>query len=191
MDLAVRILPVSPKDIERIKEVDCSQKVKAVYRAQSTSNGLGLVLKRLAQNPPIEIPAWGKLGIRYRIERWRPQLEKGGLMMGAFDGERLVGFAVLGPTYKDGSAEMAALFIHADYRGSGIGASLMSEIESVSEARGVKVLYVHSKPTGASVEFLIRHGFQVIGLLDKTKVVHLPWDIVFLKDMGKASKKGR
>jgi ribosomal protein S18 acetylase RimI-like enzyme len=189
--LATRILPISPKDIERITEVDCSQKVKAVYRAQSTSKGLGLSLKRVSQNPPIEIPAWGKLGIRYRIERWRPLLEKGGLMMGAFDGERLVGFSILGPTYKDGSAEMAALFIHADYRGSGIGTSLMSEIESVSDARGVKVLYVYSKPTGASVEFLVRHGFRVIGLLDKTRVVHLPWDIVFLKDMGKAAKRNR
>lgn len=189
--MAFRILPISPKDIERIKEVDCSQKVKAVYRAESSAKGLGLTLKRRAQNPPIEIPAWGKLGIRYRIERWRPQLEKGGLMVGAFEGERFVGFAILGPTYKDGSAELVALFIHADYRGSGIGASLMGEVESVADARGVKVLYVYSKPTGASVEFLIKHGFKVIGLLDKTRVVHLPWDIVFLKNLGNAGRKGR
>jgi GNAT superfamily N-acetyltransferase len=189
--VAIEIKPLPPKDIVRITEVDSSQHVKAVYRAESTSDGLGLTLKRLPQNPPIEIPAWGKLGTRNRIERWRPQLERGGLLFGALDGERLIGFSILGPSYRDGSAELVALFIHADYRSTGLGSRLLGEVKGLAELRGDKHLYAYSNPTGTSVDFLLRHGFRAIGMLDKRVVTHLPWDLIFVCQLGKAADRAK
>ncbi len=139
-------------------------------------------MSRLRQlDTPRTNPAWGEKGTEGRIRDWKPFLDKGGVLLGSFDSDRLAGFVILGPAKRDRSAEVVALFIDRDYRRRGIGAELMSRIEQKALARGIETLYLYSNPTVSSASFYLKTGFQITGLVSKQIVRSLSGDIIMAK----------
>jgi GNAT superfamily N-acetyltransferase len=171
-------------EINRIGEVDRSETVEAVYLAERSPDGLGLRLQRARKDPPMRLRPWGQAEAERRMRLWKPGLEEGGVLLGAFDGEELVGFAILGPTRSDDSAELCGIFVAAGRRRRGIGSRLMAELENQARKRRIKALVIFSNPTASAVEFYLNEGCKLIGLAEKTLVKELNWDVVFAKELG-------
>ncbi len=140
-------------------------------------------LERVTQEPPVELGPWGEAGVAHRAGLWEPELRRGGAVFGAFDDERLVGFAIVGPRLDDYCADLAAMFVDSDHRRGGSGTALMQAVEEEAWSRGVRALTVYSNPTESSVRFYLKCGFRVISVVDKSRATHLPWDVVLLREL--------
>jgi GNAT superfamily N-acetyltransferase len=88
---------------------------------------------------------------------------------------------ILGPKLADGSAEIVALFVDRDHRRKGIGGDLMAWAHVRARVMGANALFLYSNPTESSVEFYLRSGFAITGLISSEIVPGLPGDIVMAK----------
>jgi len=169
--------------IRMIEQVDRSELVEAEYVADQSSDGRSLTLRRVEKSPPERIGPWSPEDVDRRVADWKPQIEGEGLLLGAFLGERLIGFAALSSEVSDGSAELLALFVDAKHRRSGVGSLLMEAVEDLARQRGIRALFIASNRTASSVEFYLKHGCKAITLRTNSILRHGPEDPVFAKQL--------
>ena len=172
-------------EIGRIGEVNREELLTAEYEIRANDNGLSLYTRRVEKKKPQLVPRWSPQAVQKRIDSWRPALTAGGWMGGIFDGERLVGFAIVGPKQKDSSAELVALFVDKDFRRQGVGARLMTGVYEHCQVTGVSALFLYANPTDSAVSFYRRHGFKIQGLVAKEIVASLPGDIIMARSLAK------
>jgi len=95
---------------------------------------------------------WGVAERAEVAESVRACAGDGGLAFGAFDGERLIGFATVG-SRRFGSAgqyvQMRQMHVSEEYRGQGVGKRLFRMASDAARARGDVKLYIS---TQSSVE---------------------------------------
>jgi hypothetical protein len=83
----VSIRQMSPEELIGVEEIDVSESGYLVYYYREGK----IATKREARHGgPRNAEAWGSY-----IERWKAPLERAGVALGAFEGKRLVGIAVL------------------------------------------------------------------------------------------------
>jgi GNAT superfamily N-acetyltransferase len=145
-DIIIRQLPDA--DIVRAREVDRSEHIRTGYVFR---NG---VLE--AQVVDWNVPHWSDdassgFSAQSRIEGWGAVLDRGGVLLGALDGDRLAGFAVLLPELSEGMAQLAALFVDRSYRRRGVGSLLVGDVENRAREAGASKLYVSAIPSGSAV----------------------------------------
>ena len=84
-------------------------------------------------------------------------------LMGAFDEERLVGYACFGPTpATDGTFDLYWLAVHPGAQRGGVGSALVRAVEEALAARGARLLVVEtsSRPDYARTRaFYARSGY--------------------------------
>src|SRR5205823_12838617 len=105
----IRRMAVS--EIDRIAEIDRSEQITQQYKSR------GGVLETI--DVDISAPRWGEPGehtVQHRIESWKPLIEAGGVLLGAFDGGRLAGFAIYEPSISEGLANLAVLHVTRAHR---------------------------------------------------------------------------
>ncbi|MCA9982713.1 MAG: GNAT family N-acetyltransferase [Anaerolineales bacterium] len=170
-----------PTDIDRIGEINRAELITGQYIVEPDKTGLGLVARLQTIDPPLQSPAWSEAGTARRITDWRPHLDAGGWLYGAFDGDRFAGFIILGPAHADHSAEIVALFIDRDYRRQGIGQVLMNWAEGKARKEGIKAIFLYANPTLSSANFYRKMGYQITGLIAHHIVASLPGDITMAK----------
>jgi ribosomal protein S18 acetylase RimI-like enzyme len=168
-------------EISRIGEVNREELVMAEYVTVPDDSGFGLRAVRTEKSPPEQTPHWSRQGAEGRANSWKPSVEQGGYFYGAFDGDLLAGFVILGPRKSDDSGEIVALFVHRDQRRTGIGRKLMRKAEEEAIARGYASLFLYSNPTESAVGFYLKEGYRIVGLISKEIVRSLPGDIVMAK----------
>ena len=123
---------MSISELARIAEIDRSEHITQQYRARGGN------LELIAAN--IHAPRWGEPGehsVQHYVDSWRPLIEAGGVLLGAFDGDRLAGFAVYDPSRPEGAANLAVLHVSREYRGKGIGSKLTAEVVRLARTAGV------------------------------------------------------
>ena len=182
-DTGVTLRVMSPDDIHRIEQVNRTEVVEAQYVTVASPDGMSLSLQRVEEDPPDRAGPWGPDGVAARIAEWKPKIERGGFLLGAFGGERLVGFSAVGGRMEDGSAERVALFVDADHRRRGIGGMLMDETERLAGRRGIEVLFISANRTASAVEFYLKCGCTPITLRSRSMVKHWKADPVFAKEL--------
>ena len=96
-------------------------------------------------------------------------------MLGAFDGDRLAGFAIYQP--REGSALFRALYVSRTHRGLGIGRRLTAAVARLARAGGAHRLYVSATPTRGTVDFYRRLGFESLAVPDAILFALEPDDI--------------
>jgi GNAT superfamily N-acetyltransferase len=144
-------------ELDRIGEIDRSEEISQDYVCQDGS----LHLKDVHWS----VPRWtqdgqGDHSVPGKIATWRPWLEEGGTMFGAFDGEALVAFAIYCPHLSAGLAQFAVLHVSRSYRRQGLGAVLAAKVIESARSDGATQLYVSSAPTKGTVEFYQSLGFR-------------------------------
>jgi GNAT superfamily N-acetyltransferase len=159
-------------ELARIGEIDRSEHITQQYKSR---NG---VLELI--DVEIHAPGWGEPGeysVQHYIESWTPLLDAGGVMLGAFDGDRLVGVAIYQPYLAEGVAHFAVLYVTRTHRRKGIGQALSNEVARLARADGARRLYVSATPTRATVDFYAKQGFQPVATPNERLFALEPDDI--------------
>jgi len=146
-------------ELSRIAEIDRSEHVTREY----IRRGASLEQREV----DIQVPPWSREGahdhsIRGKINAWQPTLDGGGLLLGAFEDEILVGFAVLQPDLTPDMANLAVLHVSGSHRRQGVGALLTQEVVSLARSSGARQLYVSATPSAPTVDFYKSEGFELV-----------------------------
>jgi ribosomal protein S18 acetylase RimI-like enzyme len=84
---------------------------------------------------------------------------------GAWDSGRLVGVATWSPPGPDGRAELAALAVAGDHRGTGVGAALVEAAADAARAAGAAVQWlVTTNDNLDALRLYQRHGYRLVSL---------------------------
>jgi ribosomal protein S18 acetylase RimI-like enzyme len=169
-----------PEAIERIGDIDRSEHIGLKYGYQN-----GELVRQVVDE---ECPAWNHdenhfFSVAAQIDHWKPMLDAGGTLIGALDGERLAGFAVLRYRLTDDTAQLAAMYVSKDFRRQGIAERLLSEVVRLAKADHAQVLYVSATPSGSAVGFYLSQGFQTTNKPHAELLALEPEDIHMVKPL--------
>jgi len=147
-----------PDELSRIAEIDRSETVHALYRQDGTE----LIGEDVVEEVPDFFPEGESHSVPSLIREWRPDLDAGGVLVGAFVEEVLVGIAMLGRDVAPGAAQLALLFVDRRRRRVGVASALLDEVERLARARGETALYVSAVPSDSAVGFYRSRGFRPV-----------------------------
>jgi GNAT superfamily N-acetyltransferase len=146
---------MSAFELSRIAEVDRSERITQQYRQ------IGEMLEVI--DVDIDAPRWGapgELTIQQRIEEWTRLVNSGGILIGAFDEDNFIGFAIYLRASPETPANLAVLHVTKPWRHHGIGRALTNEIVRLARVEGTETLYVSATPTRQTVDFYLNQGFM-------------------------------
>ena len=145
------------EDLSRVSEIDRSEDVRIHYRMAGTE----LVAEEVIDPVPNFFAEGEHHSIPELVHEWQPVVDAGGVLLGAFDQDRLVGIALLGNEVATGVHQLALLFVSRAYRRSGVASVLMDEVEKLAASRRATAIYVSSVPSDSAVGFYRSRGFKL------------------------------
>ena len=147
------------EELSLMSQIDRSEVIRTGYLQQ------GEALKKLEVN--WDSPAWtsegdGEHSVAAQIRFCREHLDRGGRLVGAFDGSRLAGIGVITPQIRPGLAQLAYLHVSRTYRRRNIGSRLAAAMISLARESGARRMYVSAVPSGSAVGFYLQLGFRPV-----------------------------
>jgi GNAT superfamily N-acetyltransferase len=171
----VRITHMSPEELSWVEEIDVTESGHLLYHYREGK----LETERQAWHRSYRNAAmWQNY-----IERWKAVLARGGVALGAFDGTRLVGIAVLEYHLTERMAHLVALFVSQDFRRQGIAARLTQEVMQLAKAHGADQLYVSATPSESAIGFYLSQGFALAKQVHQELYALEPEDIHLLRQL--------
>ena len=162
-----------PTQLDRVVEVDVTESDEIVYYFEHG--------QLVAHQERWQRPARTKQDWQVQIQRWQGYLASGGAVLGAFDGEILVGIAILRDELSPGQAELAGLFVSRPYRRKGIAARLAVKLIHLARVRGAREIYVSATPSCSAVGFYQSQGFVLAQEVNPVLFELEPEDIHMVK----------
>ncbi|MHC4715441.1 MAG: GNAT family N-acetyltransferase [Planctomycetota bacterium] len=160
------------EEVDRVHEIDVSEDGVVVYKWVD-----GQVVPVPEEWHRLNSPdAWDR-----RAAGVKAKLAEGGAAVGAFDGDRLVGFAAVRYRLADDVAELVGLWVSKGYRRQGIAAALVSELVPLARAAGTRALYVSGMPSEAAQGFYRSQGFEPTVWVHRELYEKEPEDIHMIK----------
>ena len=155
LDIAYRRL--AAEDLTRIGEIDRSERIETLY----VQHGSQLE----ERHGDWSARAWFPEGEgEHSVAHQRTECERfvaaGGIALGAFAEDRLVGIGIVIPHIRPGIAQLAFLHVSNRYRARGIGRHLTEELERVAREHNDARLIVSATPSLNTVRFYQRRGFE-------------------------------
>jgi ribosomal protein S18 acetylase RimI-like enzyme len=155
--MQVRRLPA--EDVSLVATIDRSEHVDIEYR----------VVDGALQPIPAtmtEVPAWDPTGsgahsVTAKIAFCESVVARGGILLGAFDGERTAGLAIVLPAFEPPLAWLASLHVSRPYRRRGAAQALWSVAAEIAAADGADSMYVSATPTESAIGFYLRQGCRL------------------------------
>lgn len=156
----LRISELDPNDATRVGDIDRTETIRKGYRVE---DGRLTTMDVEWEAPPWFADADESHGhsVANKVSFVQSIVEKGGLLWGAFDGDRLVGIAALQPRLTDTMAQLAFLHVSNGYRRQGIASRLFDKMETLARESGARSFYVSATPTGSAVGFYTSRGFEM------------------------------
>ena len=172
----IHIRPMGPDEVERMRELDVSEEGDIVY----TRVGGEVV----AVPEKWRRPRWSDEECSRRISSIRDDLTEGGVVMiGAFDGDLLVGVATFRARLSPGISELAGLWVSCTHRRQGVATRLVQEVEGLAREAGSATLYVSGTPSRSAVGFYRSRGFRPTLDVNKELYEREPEDIHMVLDL--------
>jgi len=146
---------LAPTDLYLIGEIDRSEHVTVEYV---------IVGGQLTTNPvDWDVPSFDPVGIGEHsvvalVEHWKPVVDRGGTLIGAFDGDQFLGLAIIEPSFEPGLAWLAFLHVSKPARRRGVATALWTEVTQLAVKAGANSMYVSATPTGSAVGFYLSRG---------------------------------
>ena len=140
---------LSLEEVDRIVEIDRMEHIDAFYR----QDGRDIRLEAIT---PFD-GGWDDLP--ETIEFCRDHMRRGARAVGAFDGDSLIGIAMVTPNIAPGMAQLSFLHVSASWRRHGLGAQLFQTVLAEARNGGHAQIYVTATPTRSAVGFYLGQGF--------------------------------
>jgi GNAT superfamily N-acetyltransferase len=148
---------LAPTEVSRIGEIDRTERIESLY----VQRGTRLELRAGDWSaPPWSPDGEGEHSVAAQRAALEHYVERGAVVLGAFDGERLVGIAVVLPHLRPGVAQLAYLHVSDGYRARGIGGELSDALERIAREAGDAEMVVSATPSLNTVRFYERRGFE-------------------------------
>jgi predicted N-acetyltransferase YhbS len=147
---------LSRNEIELVWTIDRSEVIENVYV---------LVGRELVLRPHhVDATGWPPGEAEVYTPRFLECFDRGGWFCGLFDGDRLVGVAILdskpiGP--QRDQFQLKFLHVSNGYRRRGLGKRLFELAQSAARRRGARRMYVSATPSENTIEFYRRRGCRV------------------------------
>lgn len=170
--IEVRTLAAHRLDI--VAAIDRSEEIRIGYTVE---DGKLVEIDVNWSVPPWDPVGDGEHSVAHQQQWLAPIMERGAILLGAFDGDQPVGMAVVKPDFKPEMAWLAALWVTRQYRRRGVASALWKEGRSVAMAAGATSLYVSSAPTRSAVGFYLRQGCELASDPDPELFAFEPEDI--------------
>jgi ribosomal protein S18 acetylase RimI-like enzyme len=152
----LRLEELTVDDLGLIGQIDRTEHVDIEYE---------VVEGQIVERPVTfaEVPAWDPTGtgphsVAGQIDFCASVLADGGVFLGAFDGARFVGLAVVDPEFGHRMAWLAFLHVNRADRRRGVAQLLWDAAAERARAAGSRTMYVSATPTGSAVGFYLRQG---------------------------------
>ena len=162
LGILVRLMQVSrlqAEDVSLVATIDRSEHVDVQYC---------VIDGELQQIPAAitEVAAWDPTGsgphsVTAEIAFCESVVARGGILLGAFDGERTAGLAIVHPAFEPLLAWLAFLHVSRPYRRRGAAQALWNVAADIAAANGAEPIYVSATPTESAVGFYLRQGCRL------------------------------
>jgi GNAT superfamily N-acetyltransferase len=175
---AVTVGSFTSADAPRLAELDRSELVDMVYAVRDGE------IVPLGHGE--EIPQWSGAWLDGVVAFARRHLEGGGIGFAAFDGDQLVGAAVLGgePVGDDSQKlPLAILYVGRDHRRHGVASMLFREVREEAARRGVRCLYISATPSEGALRFYLGQGARLADPPDAVLLALEPDDAHLVFDL--------
>ena len=144
-------------ELSRVAEIDRREHIDVQY----VQHGTELVARHgswssLAWDPD----GHGEHSVKAQIHMLEHYVDAGGIALGAFVGEELVGIGAVVPHLRRGIAELAYLMVSAPSRTTGVGSRLCERLDEIARTAGDSSMVVTATPTGNTVRFYLGRGFE-------------------------------
>ena len=165
-------------DVGLIAGIDRSEHVEVMY---TVAQG------RLTERPVsmTDVPPWDPVGtgpysVADKVAFCQPLVAGGAVLLGAFDGERLLGLAVVDGSFEPPMAWLAFLHVSRPHRRRGVASALWGAAVEVAVTAGADSVYVSATPTGSAVGFYLSRGCELADPVHPALYAHEPEDIHLL-----------
>ena len=145
--------------LNKFNDLDRSEVVHTGYKMK---NGQLITTTVEWDIPSFFLAGIGEHSVTEQIQFCRSHLNKGGKMIGGFDGELLVGVGLLTPEVRTGMAQLAYLHVSSNYRRMGIAARLLEKLTEWASEMGTRQIYVSATPTESAIGFYLSQGFSPV-----------------------------
>lgn len=169
---------LEPDEARLLGTIDRSERIDGVYRVSHGSLELDEALQ--------DVPTWSGSELDGYVARLQALPESGGQIVGAWDGDQLVGVASLDTAGVGGERtvmKLDMLYVSSGHRGRGIGRALTAEVARRARSLGARSLYVSATPTRRTVEAYLRMGARVLRTPDPALFALEPEDIHLVIDL--------
>ena len=154
----IEVRELGADGIELIREIDRSEHIDVLYTVEDG--------RLHSDRVEFEVPPWdpeghGDHSSARRITEFRPIVENGAALFGAFLDDRFAGIAIVDPSFEDNTAWFAFLHVSRAYRRKGVAAALWAAGVEVAAAAGATSIYVSATPSGSAVGFYASRGCRL------------------------------
>jgi ribosomal protein S18 acetylase RimI-like enzyme len=176
-----------------VKRLDADQLVllHEIERSEHVDIQYAVVDGQLRERPVImaEIPSWsagtGPHSIGEHIDFCGSVLARGALLLGAFDDEaKVMGLAVVHPTFEPDLAWLAFLHVSRPHRRQGAASALWGAAADIAVDAGARSMYVSATSTGSAVGFYRSRGCRLADPVHPVLFEKEPEDIHFVCPFG-------
>jgi len=143
---------MSRDEVERVRELDVSEDGGVLFK--QTGEDIEKFKSEWHR------PRWDAAKCKSIAEAIISDLESGGVMLGAFEGELLVGVGVLRSRLEESVAELSGLWVSRNHRRRGIARHLASDIFRLAKEDGAREVYVSATASESAVGFYMNQGFR-------------------------------
>ncbi len=164
--------PLTRDEVPRIWTIDRSEVINSLYYLD---NGALLLTAK-----HFDARGWPPGDVETYTLRLHACFERGGWFYGLFDGDRLVGVAVLESRFIGQPADQLQLdFLHVSngYRDQGLGRRLFELAAGEARRRGAHRLYISATPSQHTIDFYLGLGCFVAPQPDPDLLALEPEDI--------------
>jgi GNAT superfamily N-acetyltransferase len=145
---------ITVDELDRIHEIDVSEEGAAIFVQHGT---------RLEKVARAHRRSWlTKEDWSGGVRVWQGFIKGGGSALGAFDREKLIGFAVYRSRLSPATDQLAALYIDRSFRRQGVASALLEQVVSLARENGALSLYVSAAPSEVAVSFYLDRGFAPV-----------------------------
>jgi len=157
-DRTIEIRELGAEGIELIRKIDRSEHIDMQHTVE---NG-----RIVSESVEIEVPPWdaeghGDHSSTRRIAEFRPVVEGGAALLGAFIDNQFAGIAIVDPSFEEETAWFAFLHVSRVYRRIGVASALWAASEQIAANADATSMYVSATPSGSAVGFYTSRGCQL------------------------------
>ncbi len=148
-------------DIGLIARIDRSEHVDVEYAVLD-----GHLIERPASFEHADIPPWDPVGagpnsVAEKVAFCAPLVAGGAALFGAFEGDRLLGLAVVDASFEPGLAWLAFLHVSREARRRGAASALWEAAVRDAVEAHAESMYVSATPTESAVGFYLSRGCRL------------------------------